>query len=257
VPADIGVRAALAATFSPSGTSIEASSGLQMRGPFRDADGLPLFLLKNVTAGVFSGDRYDVSLITEPGASARVAGSSATKVYAMPGGRAESHLSIRASAGSRIVYDASPLILQARSDTQQTSRIVAEPGATVAISEIIVFGRLARGERFAFRRFTNELTIARGANEPACYTQRYVLTPDATISEAIRGYGVLGTMIAAAPQAVARLDSVRDELAATDGCNAGVSGLPCGDAVIVQMLGERADAVARTLRLAEAGILRD
>lgn len=261
MPADLaGVRATLEATFSAGAESprVFSSPALQLRGPFSAGDGLPLFLLKNVTAGVFAEDRYDVSLTATPGARVRVSTTSATKVHSMPGGRAESHLSLNAGEGSCIVYDPAPLILQAGSDLHQTTRIVAAPGATAAVSDIVVFGRLARGERFAFRRFSNELSISRSADLAPFFRKRFVLAPaenGAAIEAAMGGYGVLGTLIAINPGALQTLDDVRARLVMTDGCYGGAGVLPGDEGVIVQVLASRPDAARSALRMAETAVL--
>jgi urease accessory protein len=261
VPADLaGVRGTLEATFSggPESPRVMTSAPLQLRGPFPSSDGLPLFLLKNVTAGVLAEDRYNVTLIATPGARARVSTASATKVHAMRHGRAEMRLSVRAEEGSCIIYDPAPVILQAGSDIHQATRIVAEPGATAVVSDVVVFGRLARGERFAFRRFSSDLSIRRCAEAPPYHSKRFVLTPDhdrAGIEAAMGDHGVLGTLIAAAPGAARNLDRIRSRLSTSDHYYAGASVLPGDEGVIVQVLASRPDAALQALLAAESAIL--
>jgi len=259
VPADVSsVSAGLSATFTSGGAPrVQSTPPLELRGPFRETDGLPLFLLRNVTAGVFAGDRYDVRLACGPGARVRVSTPSAAKVYAMPHGHAESHLTIEAGERSVVSYAPAPTILQAGCDYRQTTAVTIAAGAVALVREVVSFGRLASGERLAFRRFRSGVSITRvGASSPA-YIERYTLAPaDAgpQIDYALRGSGVLGTLIAAGVDAAGLIGPLRtrfDKL----GCQAGITALPHGAGLVLKVLAERADFSLGALHAAESAIL--
>jgi urease accessory protein len=257
--ADIaGICSSLDATFFPGEpTCLAASAPLEMRGPFTSGDGIPLYLLKNVTAGVFAGDRYDVTLNAAAGSRSRVGTTSATKVHAMPSGHAQSRLTVRASEDACIVVSPSPVILQAESDFRQVTRIVAAPSSTAIVSDIVVFGRLARDERLAFRHFGSELSVSRGEDDAPWHTKRFVLTPaenGPAIEAAMGRHGVLGTLIAATPRAAKMIEDVRGALADSHDCYAGASVL-AGEGLIVQVLASRSDSTMRALGAVETAIL--
>lgn len=219
---------------------------------------MPLYLLKNVTAGVFAGDCYDVTLRAEAGARVRVASASASRVCEMPDGEAESSLTIEAAAGSLVVYGPAPVILQAGADFRQSARICAAPGATVVFSEIVAFGRLASGERMAFRRFQNELTFMSAGDATPAYVERFTLSPadDAeAIDAALGGYGALGTLVYLGTDDDALAGYVRSSLPEMPGAYAGATALPSHRGVIVKVLASRPQAGFELLKAAEAAIL--
>jgi urease accessory protein len=260
VPADLrGVSASLEATFaiSPGGVQVSASSPLELRGPFFAAADPPLFLLRNVTAGILAGDRYNVSLRSERGARVSVANTSATKVYAMPGGHAESFLSIDLAAGSYLAYTPAPVILQAGADLVQATRILVAEEATLVYSEVVVLGRLASGERCAFGRFASELSVSRAGCEGPGYLERFTLRPAwDSIDGVLGGYGVVGTVLVIGPGV--QSSYAQETLDALDGCYAGASELPCGG-LIVRVLADRSDAALQAveaIRLLAVGIHR-
>jgi urease accessory protein len=258
VRADLrGVTASLEATFSCRAGEAKVSSSppLELRGPFAERDDPPLFMLKNVTAGVFAGDRYDVTLRAEGGARVRVAAPSATKVHAMPDGCAVSRLTIEAETGSLVVYGPAPLILHRDSDFRQSTRICVAPGATAIFCEVIAFGRLASGERLALRRFSSELSVM--VTDGETYHECFTLEPgeDAyAIDSALGGYGALGTLVAAGVDE-ALANEIRSRLPELPGSYAGVSALPAGGGLIVKVLAARMGAAVEVLRAAERAIL--
>jgi urease accessory protein UreH len=98
--------------------------------------------------------------------------------------------------------------------------------------------------------------LSRADDEPPYYIQRFVTSPEdpLTIEDSLRGYGVLGTLIAALPNAATGIDRIRQAFAASNDCYAGASLLP-GDGVIIQVLSSRADAARRVLHAAQYAIL--
>jgi urease accessory protein UreH len=214
-PADDGVRA-----------SYSATSPLELRGPLHGADST-LYYLRNVTAGVFGGDCYDVRLRTESGARVQIASSSATKVFTMPGGDASYDTHLHAELASVLVWGPHAAILQTGASFRQSTRIHVEPGAIILVAEVIAFGRLATGEQYAFHRFENELVVysaaAAGAMNRAptkpesdencapVFEERYTLVPSLVLTplsaggegsakpgvrlpDALGGHGVLATV---------------------------------------------------------------
>lgn len=239
-----GVTATLTATM-PAGecvARVATTSPLELRGPF---GGERTHLLINTTAGVFGCDRYDVTLRAEPGARFRISSPSAQKVYSMPAGQGESRLTIEAAGGSEIVYLPAQVILQAGADFRQAVRIDVGRGARVIFGEVVALGRLASGERLAFRNFSSELAIAREGGAPG-YFERYSLTPgeDARLDDALAGFGVMGTLVAVGVSA--DIGGLRQVIGRANAW-AGISRLRWEDAVVVKVLADRMDAASAVL----------
>jgi urease accessory protein len=233
-----GVRGSLHALFSSSAADIEARPPLELRGPFVRDGAAPSYYLNNVTTGVFAGDEYDVALRAEAGARATVTSPAATKVHAMPAGSALSRLTLEALPGSDLRYLPQPAILQCDSDYAQHTEIVAHEDARVAFADTVVLGRLAAGERLAFRRFSSRLRIRGRAVDRPFYEGRYTLEPTAAgcdLEAALAAYGVLITVIVLGRDAEPLLDLAPD-LPSGEACYAGIDRLPGDRGVILRAL---------------------
>ncbi len=120
---------------------------LKVLRPNAPDDVAPLAVLANISGGVVGGDRLTVDIAIGIGARAVVTSQAAEKVYrsAGPEARIENHLSIGAVAWGEwlpqetILFDACRFRRRMQLD-------VAAGGRGLA-GEILVFGRLARGER--------------------------------------------------------------------------------------------------------------
>jgi urease accessory protein len=217
---------------------------LELGGPFHGG-AAPHYFLRNVTCGAFGGDSYDVRLHAEDGARVLITPSSATKAYRSTGATAHFRTYLEASAGALLALDSGLTILQAGSDVTQDIQIVARDGGRVVYSEVLALGRLASGERLAFRRFASSLRV-RDGQDRLLYQDRYALLPAthaALIDTAVGGAGVVGSLVLAG--AAPSLDALLD--AADASVLAGWSTFPRGAGVVVRALGPRAEPVVQLL----------
>ena len=165
--------------------AVQTNAPLELRGPFA-RDGAPLHYLRNVTTGIFGGDRYDVSLRAEAGASVQVASSSATKAYAARGCPAQTLTQLEALPGARLVYGPHALILQEGASLQARTVATMHAGASLLLAEVLSFGRAAGGERLRFDAYDYELVVQDAGGAPL-YEERYVLQPDESLEASNRG----------------------------------------------------------------------
>ncbi len=213
------------------------SAALELRGPF---GGVPAsrFFLRNVTAGVFGGDDYRMSIRASEGVRASVAPTSATKVYASRDEVARSGTTVFVATGASLDYYAGLIILQGDADLEQRTDLVIAADAQVAYREVVAFGRVASGERLAFRRYRNHLTVSGPEGVPR-YDEHCDLQPGidrASIEVALGGYAVLGTLILTGVHAPPTLPESGDTYA-------GASALPNEAGWLVRVLGPRPEAV--------------
>lgn len=252
------VTASLEAAFTPSSdgvtASIDRSPPLELRGPFREARDLPLFLLRNTTAGVFAGDRYSVRLRTDPGARVRISGTSATKVHEMPDGCAASEVTLDVATGSLLCYSPPPVILQAGSDFSQSVAVRVAAGGAAIVSDIVVPGRLASGERLAFRRFRSNLRLAMTGGADL-YAEEFTLDDRAPADASLGGYSVFGVLLATGFDAKAAATDLRPRLASLRDCYSGVSALG-SNVLVTKVLSRDASAASNAIAIAEAEFLR-
>ncbi len=137
---------------------------LRLSGVFRldAADSHRAYLyITNTSPGLLAGDNLGLSLKLEAGASLYLTDQAATKVHAMPitGTKAITDLKIEVGAGASLEFVPEPLILFADAALEQTTRIQLHSDAELFWSEIILPGRLARGECYEFRHYFNRLEI--------------------------------------------------------------------------------------------------
>lgn len=132
---------------------------LQVMRAIEDAANCLCVYLLSPTGGIVQGDRYTIQIAVGEGARALCTTQSATKIYRMPEGCAEQHIRIEIGRGALFEFVPDAAILFASADLIQNIDITLHPGALLFLHEIVMPGRLARGERLQFRRYTNRLVV--------------------------------------------------------------------------------------------------
>lgn len=133
---------------------------LQVMRAIPDAAGILCVYLLSPTGGVVQGDRYRIDLEIGDEARALFTTQSATKIYRMPEGCAEQVTTINVGRGAFFEYVPDAAILFADADYHQRTEVTLEPGALALLYDIVMPGRLARGERLQFRRFANRTRVS-------------------------------------------------------------------------------------------------
>lgn len=240
------------ATFSASGTGLRlagaATPPLELRGPFVDdatPDAPPRYFLRNVTAGVFGGDRYDVRVHAEAGVRVRVQPTSATRVHGSRGDTARVATRLEAGSGAALTFDAGVTILQQGASLEQSVMLSVAPGGRLHYLEVVALGRLASGERLEFERFASSLrACVAGGRESFC--EAFELQPHrdrALIDAAVGAASVLGVLVI-----LGDTPSIEASLLSSDSpVFVGSSALPRGGGVIVRALGGRVEPVSAVL----------
>lgn len=204
-----GIRGCLDVCFSGqdgrSVASLTSTPPLELRGPFRRDRGADLYLLRNTTAGILSGDDYDLRASAEAGATVQVASSAASKALTMPGAGARSRTTITARNGSSLVWGPHVTLLQTGSRLCQETHVTLDAGAAVVLAEVIAFGRLASGQKYDFAGFDSTLVVSSPDRE--LYSESYALVPGPELCAALAGHGVLASayLLGAASDAAASL----------------------------------------------------
>ena len=237
-------RAAFHAAAGGSHVRREVSTPpLELRGPFpAESSSTSRFLLRNVTAGIFGGDRVDLDLRAHRGASVAVSPAAATRVFESRGETARLRTHLRVDDGARLDFDAGLVILQRRSDLEQEVRLEITAGATLRYSETLVVGRIAHDERLAFDRYLAALSASMDGS--ALYEERVMLEPARTgraIETALGGAHALGTMLILGEPQPGSLAPALDQF---PGALAGASRLPRGPGTLLRVLGRTPEAVA-------------
>lgn len=137
---------------------------VKMSGIFRldrvESNRAYLYLI-NTSPGLLAQDHLSLSLNLEANTSMYLTDQAATKVHAMPRTetKATTNWNITLEAGASLELVPEPIILFADAALEQTTQITLHPQAALFWSEILIPGRLARGEYYDFRHYHNCLEI--------------------------------------------------------------------------------------------------
>jgi urease accessory protein len=196
-------------------------SGTLASDPHPDASTV---FLQSPTGGIAQGDRQDVEIAAGPEAIAHVTTQSSTKVQSMERNYAGAALRLSVGTGGHLEYVPEPTILHANSRYHQDLRIDLAGGATAVLGDVVVPGRLARGERFEFERYLSRVRAY--GPEGMLFEDAAHLAPgdagsvDPTDSGVLGEFTVYGTLYVVDPEMDAPAMSDRLHAAATEAVEA-------------------------------------
>lgn len=197
--------------------------------------------------GIVQGDRYRLDFDCAPGTAVHFTTQAATKIFRMEDNFATQIVNLRVGAGAVVEYLPDPVIPFIDSRFYQRMQLTIASDASAILGEILLPGRVARGE-------VNEYALY--------YTDLEVRTPDGTLLFADRlklgrggtfagSPGLLGPCAVLASvyvvtrkcSAKALVDRLHDCLAAQPDVLAGASELPNGCGASVRILGDTSATV--------------
>ena len=117
--------------------------------------------IMNSSPGLLAGDELDLSLQLAANTSLYLTDQAATKVHPMPNANslAKTNYQIELGERARLELVSEPIILFTDAALEQKIDIKIHPTAQLCLSEILVPGRLARGEVYQFRYYHNRVRI--------------------------------------------------------------------------------------------------
>ena len=127
-----------------------------------DADSQRAYLyVMSTSPGLLAGDELNVSLQLAANTSLYLTDQAATKVHSMPipGSKATTNYEIEIGEKATLEFVPEPLILFADATLEQTTSIKIHPTGKLFLSEIILPGRLSRGELYQFHHYFNRLQV--------------------------------------------------------------------------------------------------
>lgn len=226
------------------------------RGLYHDPEpGLVTLCAQTPTGGVAQGDRHRTRIEAREGTKAHVTGQSATKVQSMNRNYAGISVDLEIEPDAYLEYLPEPLILHEGTRCLQTTDVTLHEGGTLLFSDIVVPGRLARGERFAYDRYRSRLHID-APNGTPLLRDDIDLAPDDRSPESpgvLGEFAVVGTFYALGIDEPEPLtDAIHEGF---DGeVHAGVTLAPDDRGVIVRALADRRAPVTDALRGAWAAV---
>jgi urease accessory protein len=132
---------------------------LQVMRPVYDSAGCLSVYLLSPTGGVVQGDEYCIDIVAERGTHALFTTQAAAKVYRMPQRGAAQVVNIHLHEDAVLEYLPDAVILFKDADLSQTISVTLGTGALLLLQEMVMPGRLARGEVLQFRRYANRISV--------------------------------------------------------------------------------------------------
>ena len=153
------------------------SPPVHLSKPYYDEDtGSLLINLSCPTAGLLSGDRMICDIEVSEEASMVVTTPGATRSHFMRTGTAKVEQKFRIKDDSFLEFNPGSLILQKSTSLEQKTRVEVEGNAEVLFVEKMLPGRIAHGESFLFKKFSNRLIIQK--NKKLVLLESFTLEPE-------------------------------------------------------------------------------
>nr|WP_030057250.1 MULTISPECIES: urease accessory protein UreD [Streptomyces] len=232
---------------------------------------LAVTFLMSTGGGILQADRLRTDVRCGADTAVHLTTQAATKVYRMEFDYATQLLHLEAGPGAYVEYLPEPVIPFVDSRLYQRTVLTVDPGATVLAGETVLAGRLARGERNAYRVFASDLEVRRPDGElVAVDTVRLepsgrgggaggggVTGGGVTGPAVLAGHDVMSSLYVLSPLApAARIADALHEALADRGLLHGVSVLPQDSGAWLRLLGSDTRACAAALRAAWDAVRR-
>ena len=133
---------------------------LQVMKPRYDASGCACVYLLSPTGGVVQGDDYQIDVTLATDAHVMMTTQAATKVYAMPLQGATQSMRVRVGEDALFEYLPDSMILFRDANFNQNISFFLGHGAKVVLQEIVMPGRLARGETLVFTQYRSHIEVS-------------------------------------------------------------------------------------------------
>jgi urease accessory protein len=140
---------------------LHESGSLRVRFPSPEDDGLSAVLV-NTAGGIAGGDHFDIGIASTDGARLTVTTAAAEKVYRAGGPAAELNIALKAEGRSHLSWLPQETILFDRARIHRRFDLDLSEDASLLLCEIVVFGRLAMGERVREGEFLDRWRLRRG-----------------------------------------------------------------------------------------------
>lgn len=148
--------------------------------------------LVNPSGGLVGGDRLSVRATLGSDTHVLFSTPSANRVYRSLGEAAVQTVELNVGPGAIAEWVPEVTIPFAGSRFRQTVHVTLAPGATVLLWDALASGRVARGERWAFASFENEIRIATASGRSV--VERYALAPAGRGVGAVSAWDYIGSL---------------------------------------------------------------
>ena len=222
-----------------------------------EADAKRAYLYRmNTSPGLLAGDTIGMSLQLGAGAQLYLAEQAATKVHTMPDLASQAVVNNWIEVGDRATLEflPEPLILFADSALTQSTEIILHPTAGLSLGEILLPGRLARGEVYQFRQYSSRVRVKSPEGKVwFAETMRLLGQDNRFAQSALFASGaVLGSLVLILPEAIATPKNLAALSATIDKLTEPNSSVDLASSVLPEGRGLFVRAMAQTTREMQA-----
>ncbi|MFD7447488.1 urease accessory protein UreD [Kitasatospora sp. NPDC059827] len=220
---------------------------------------LAVTLLMSTGGGILQADRLRTDIRCGADTAVHLTTQAATKVYRMEHDYATQLVNLEAGPGAYVEYLPEPVIPFVDSRLYQRTVLTVDRGATVLAGETVLAGRLARGERNAYRVFASDLEVRRPDGELVALDTVRLEPAGAGVTgpAVLGGHDVMSSLYVLSPLApAARIADALYEALADRGLLYGVSVLPQDSGAWLRLLDSDTRACAAALRAAWDAVRR-
>src|ERR1700761_8238231 len=139
---------------------LHEAGSLRVRFPSPEDNGLSAVLV-NTAGGIAGGDRFDIDITASSDARLTVTTAAAEKIYRAAGPAAQLNVTLKAEGHSHLSWLPQETILFDRVRIRRQFEISLSETASLLLCEIVVFGRLAMGERMCEGEFLDHWRLRR------------------------------------------------------------------------------------------------
>jgi urease accessory protein len=140
---------------------LHESGSLRVRFPSPEAVGLSAVFV-NTAGGIAGGDRFEIKITAGEGSRIAATTAAAEKIYRAKGPAAQFDIALKAAAGSQLSWLPQETILFNEARLSRRIDIDLAESASLALCEIVVFGRTAMGERLLQGGLVDRWRLRRG-----------------------------------------------------------------------------------------------
>ena len=141
--------------------TLHESGSLRVRFPAPEDHGLSGVFV-NTAGGVAGGDRFDIAVAAGAGTRLTLTTAAAEKVYRSHGPAAQLAIALDVAADAHLAWLPQETILFDRARLDRRIDIALADDASLLLCEIVVFGRIAMGERMLSGQFIDRWQVRRG-----------------------------------------------------------------------------------------------
>lgn len=136
------------------------TSPLKLGTPHSTSDRLSIILMM-ASAGILKGDRFAYDICCEAGTKTMITEQSYAKIFDTGEGAACKEQTIRLKENASLIYRPCTVIPFAGSSFEGDLRVDMSETGEFLYSDILAAGRVGMGEKFAFRRYRNRVSVER------------------------------------------------------------------------------------------------